>query len=127
MSTRATSTVCALLLGAVLAGCGGTSPGTPSTTVAAGPSDAEIARHLSEYLEEDYGPHGPLGETYWWHFITEIQVVGGDIADIRTSLYDDADAKLPAQAICLSTLGTDFGIHFVRVTDPSGVSIAKCG
>jgi hypothetical protein len=142
-----------LVVGAIVAaGCGGDDDETsspPSTTTktteptvtanppsdedssSAPPSpspspDAKATRKLRRYFKQNFGGGYGQAKTSWYDNIKNINVEN-DVATIRTDIYDDADAKMPANAICLAATVSDQGVADAVVTGrPDGSTLKQC-
>jgi len=84
-------------------------------------------------LEDNFG--GGLGgeETSWYQFIEAVTIqpgFGDRFVRVETSLFNDADATKPAQAICSGTLGLaqmlGGPIFRVEVRGRNGETIKEC-
>jgi hypothetical protein len=89
-----------------------------TTTSEAADDPSDSGDGLRTYLDENFG------DTSWHDYVTDVDLSGG-VADVTTTLVNDSDATEPAGDICAAAASWGKAEH-IRVTDPSGVSIAKC-
>ncbi|MEW6572875.1 MAG: hypothetical protein AB1374_04510 [Bacillota bacterium] len=100
-----------LLLALSLAGCGGSPPEQTASPQEQAKTNAEATNAVKQYLYENYGGNGdPKLATSWYSNITGVEVRVGTkatVAEVKTTLYPDAEGKAVARTIAGAVLTCD--------------------
>jgi hypothetical protein len=83
----------------------------------------DATAQLQQYLDSNFGPGSPVGETSWYPYIQRVFVLF-ETANVRTTLPQGAS---DAQSICTAVLMSNIdGVADGKIMDAQGDTIASC-